>query len=30
VRVVWPDGLAEEWRDVPINRYTTLQKGSAR
>jgi len=28
VRVLWPDGRAEEWADVPINRYTTLKEGS--
>jgi hypothetical protein len=27
VRVLWPDGRAEEWADVPINRYTTLKEG---
>jgi enediyne biosynthesis protein E4 len=28
VRVVWPDGRAEEWRQVPIDRYTTLKERS--
>lgn len=28
VRVVWPNGRVEEWRDVPIDRYTTLTEGS--
>jgi hypothetical protein len=28
VRVVWPNGRVEEWRDVPSNRYTTLTEGS--
>ena len=28
VRVVWPDGRAEEWPDVPADRYTTLRQGS--
>lgn len=27
-RVIWPDGRIEEWRDLPINRYTTLKEGS--
>jgi len=27
-RVIWPDGSAEEWADVPVNRYTTLREGS--
>jgi hypothetical protein len=30
VRVVWPDGRAEEWPDVGIDRYTTLEEGSGR
>ena len=29
VRVIWPDGRVEEWRDVPIDRYTTLTEGGA-
>lgn len=29
VRVVWPSGSVEEWREVPIDRWTTLQEGSA-
>ena len=28
VRVVWPGGRIEEWRDVPIDRYTTLTEGT--
>ena len=28
VRVTWPDGRVEEWRNVPIDRYTTLSEGS--
>ena len=28
VRVIWPDGRVEEWRDVPIDRYTTLTEGT--
>ena len=30
VRVLWPDGRAEEWADVPIDRYTTLTQGSGK
>jgi hypothetical protein len=30
VRVTWPDGTVEEWRDVPIDRYMTLVAGSSR
>jgi enediyne biosynthesis protein E4 len=30
VRVVWPDGITEEWKDVAIDRYTTLVEGTAR
>src|SRR5262249_55318904 len=26
VRVRWPDGQTEEWRGVPIDRYTTLKQ----
>lgn len=29
VRVRWPGGVVEEWKDVVIDRYTTLTKGSA-
>jgi hypothetical protein len=29
VRVEWPDGSAEEWTDVPVDRYTTLRQGAA-
>jgi enediyne biosynthesis protein E4 len=28
VRVTWPGGAAEEWRDVPADRYTTLREGT--
>jgi hypothetical protein len=27
VRVIWPDGSADTWNDVPIDRYTTLREG---
>jgi hypothetical protein len=30
VRVTWPDGQAEEWADLPIDRYTTLVAGSSK
>jgi hypothetical protein len=30
VRVIWPDGTSEEWKDVAIDRYTTLTEGTAR
>ena len=30
VRVQWPGGNAEEWTDVPIDRYTTLKEGEGR
>lgn len=28
VRVTWPSGVTEEWRDVQVDRYTTLTEGS--
>ena len=28
VRVTWPNGLTEEWRDLPADRYTTLTQGT--
>jgi enediyne biosynthesis protein E4 len=28
VRVLWPDGRAEEWTGLSIGRYTTLREGS--
>jgi hypothetical protein len=30
VRVHWPSGSVEEWPEVAIDRYTTLQEGSGR
>ena len=30
VRVVWPDGGAEEWADVAVDRWTTLVEGTGR
>ncbi len=29
VRVHWPDGAIEEWRDLPLDRYSVLRKGEA-
>ena len=29
VRVTWPGGLSEIWRNLPIDSYTTLREGSA-
>ena len=28
VRVTWPNGQTEEWRDLPVDRYTTLTEGT--
>jgi hypothetical protein len=28
VRVLWPDGSAEEWTEIELSRYTTLVQGS--
>ncbi|MCP3958597.1 MAG: CRTAC1 family protein [bacterium] len=30
IRAHWPDGSVEQWRDVAIDRYTTLKQGSGR
>jgi hypothetical protein len=30
VRVIWPDGRSEEWKSVPVDRYTMLEEGSSR
>ena len=30
IRVQWPDGLVEEFRDVPIDRWSTIRQGTAR
>ena len=29
VRVRWPNGTVEQWKDLPIDRYTTLKEGTA-
>ena len=29
-RVIWPDGRIEEWSNLPVDRYTTLEEGTAR
>ncbi len=28
VRVIWPGGATEEWKDIAIDKYTTLTEGS--
>ncbi|HVS66382.1 MAG TPA: CRTAC1 family protein [Thermoanaerobaculia bacterium] len=28
VRIHWPDGSAEEWSGLPVDRYTTLRQGT--
>jgi len=28
VRVHWPDGSVEEWKEVPVDRYTILKQGT--
>ena len=30
VRVTWPDGKTEEWKDVAVDKYVTLMQGSGR
>jgi enediyne biosynthesis protein E4 len=30
VRLVWPNGMTEEWTDVAIDRYTMLTQGTSR
>jgi enediyne biosynthesis protein E4 len=30
VRVIWPDGVVENWSSVTIDRWTTLEQGSGR
>jgi hypothetical protein len=30
VRVIWPDGVSENWSSVTIDRWTTLEQGSGR
>jgi hypothetical protein len=27
VRIIWPDGAAEERADVPVDRWTTIRQG---
>lgn len=29
VRVKWPAGAIEQWRDLPLNRYSTLREGAS-
>jgi hypothetical protein len=26
----WPDGSVEEWTELPVDKYTTLAKGSGK
>ena len=28
VRVIWPGGRVEEWTDVPVNQWLTLEEGA--
>jgi hypothetical protein len=30
VRVIWPEGVTEEWADLPIDQYSTLKQGTGR
>ncbi|MGH8631385.1 MAG: ASPIC/UnbV domain-containing protein, partial [Burkholderiales bacterium] len=30
VRVRWPSGRVEQWNNVAVDRYTTLEEGTAR
>src|SRR5207244_6673096 len=30
VRVIWPNGHAEEWAGIPIDGYTTLREGTGK
>jgi hypothetical protein len=30
VRVRWPDSTVEEWKELIVDRYTTLKEGMAR
>jgi hypothetical protein len=30
VRVIWPSGEVEEWKDLRVDQYTTLKEGGAR
>lgn len=30
IRVYWPDGLVEQWRDVAVDHYLTLAKGKGK
>ncbi len=29
-RIIWPDGRIEEWSNLPIDRYTTLEEGAGK
>jgi len=28
IRVRWPEGTVEEWKDVAVDQYTTLREGA--
>jgi enediyne biosynthesis protein E4 len=30
VRVRWPDGSTEEWKNLPVNRYSILRQGASK
>ena len=30
VKVIWPSGTVEEWKDLAVDQYTTLKEGTAR
>lgn len=30
LRVYWPSGLTEEWKQIPLGRYTTLREGEGK
>lgn len=30
VRVTWPDGTVEAWKDLPVNAYSTLRRGAGK
>ena len=30
VRVIWPDGVSEEWFDLPVVEYSTLRQGTGK
>jgi hypothetical protein len=30
VRVIWQDGVSEEWSDLPVGEYSTLRQGAGK